>query len=332
VHVHTTREPTHGTREEEDHRVNAQGSIGTSKPYRGANIASTLFATDKDGQFFTDPRWGTTNQWRKECGYVRNPEWKGRSSSFAGIKKWLWKGEGEEPEAFMTEGEAQRTTLICVWKPVTVGKDDSDDDQSSGGYTFIKLVKVFGVYNARQIAAAPALVVEARDPATQYSEAQATVDALGIDIRLGGDRACYNFVEDYIQQPLPGQFQDNENFYATEFHEIGHWTGHKSRLDREFGKRFGDDAYAMEELVAELTSVITCGALGIEGALQHHEYLASWLKRLKKDSQALFTAASKAQAAATFILTAGESAKPAVTEEVEAEAEPTEFAEAQAAA
>lgn len=290
-------------------------SIGTGKTYGSTNVVSCMFATDKDGGFFSDPRWGTTNQWRRECGWRRNPKWKGRKDSFKGIKKWLWKGEGEEPEGLFVDGEVGRSTLICVWKPITINKDGEEDENST--FTLVKLVKVFGVYNAEQIACAPRLDIPEVDPAERYAHCQDMLDALRIEIKHGGDRACYFPDADRINSPKAGQFQTVEDYWSTMWHEVGHWTGHKSRLAREFGKRFGDDAYAFEELVAELCSVMVCGELGVEGKLQHHQYLASWLRRIKADPRALFTAASKAQAAATFIMTGGASAKPVSTDDTD---------------
>ena len=91
--------------------------------------------------------------------------------------------------------------------------------------------------------------------------------------------------------------------YATLAHEVTHWTGHESRLHREFGKRFGDDAYALEELVAELGAACLCANLHLapEPREETTAYIASWLKVLKADKHAVFTAASQAQKAADFL-------------------------------
>ncbi|MGE4304968.1 MAG: zincin-like metallopeptidase domain-containing protein [Novosphingobium sp.] len=86
-------------------------------------------------------------------------------------------------------------------------------------------------------------------------------------------------------------------------HELIHWSGADHRLARTFGKRFGDDAYAMEELVAELGSAFLCGDLGLSTSPRpdHASYLASWLKVLKADNRAIFTAASAAAKAAEWL-------------------------------
>jgi antirestriction protein ArdC len=106
--------------------------------------------------------------------------------------------------------------------------------------------------------------------------------------------------------PNRERFTTPENYYATALHELTHWTGHESRLNRQFGKRFGDDAYAFEELVAELGAAFTVGQLGMVDATieAHASYLDSWIKVLQSDKRAIFTAASQAAKASDFILQA----------------------------
>ena len=99
-------------------------------------------------------------------------------------------------------------------------------------------------------------------------------------------------------------FRDSESYYATLAHEMTHWTRHPSRLDRDFGrKRFGDEGYAMEELVAELGSAFLSADLELTPEVRedHAAYIASWIKVLKDDKRAIFTAASHAQRAADFL-------------------------------
>jgi antirestriction protein ArdC len=100
---------------------------------------------------------------------------------------------------------------------------------------------------------------------------------------------------------LLGRFVDAGSYYSTKLHELTHWSGNEIRLKRQFGKRFGGDAYVAEELVAEIGSAFLCGHLGIEGHLQHPEYVANWLTVLKGDKRAIFTAASKATQAADYL-------------------------------
>jgi antirestriction protein ArdC len=88
---------------------------------------------------------------------------------------------------------------------------------------------------------------------------------------------------------------------AASLHECGHWTGHKSRLDRDLKSRFNEKAYAAEELIAELNAAFLCAHLGITGQLRHADYIASWISLLKEDDRAIFTAASQASKAADYL-------------------------------
>lgn len=148
------------------------------------------------------------------------------------------------------------------------------------------------------------------------------VRALGARVRLGGNRAYFSVQEDRIALPLPDQFRDRANFYSTLAHEMTHWTGHASRLNRDLANHFGTAGYAREELVAELGSAFVCAKFGIplEG-LQHPEYLGSWLKVLKEDSRAIMRAASAAQRAADLIV--GTTFDQPEEEEAKEEAAPT---------
>ena len=116
--------------------------------------------------------------------------------------------------------------------------------------------------------------------------------------------AYYNVSQDFVQMPPFESFRDAASYYATLAHETTHWTRHKSRLDRDFGrKRFGDEGYAMEELVAELGSAFLSADLDLTPDVRenHASYIASWIKVLKDDKRAIFTAASHAQRAADFL-------------------------------
>jgi antirestriction protein ArdC len=118
-----------------------------------------------------------------------------------------------------------------------------------------------------------------------------------------GNRAFYSPADDSIILPPFAAFFTPTDYYGTRAHETGHWTSHSSRCDRQLGKRFGDNAYAVEELVAELTAAFTLAHLGLssEPRADHAQYIASWLKVLKADSRAIFTAASKAQHATDYL-------------------------------
>jgi antirestriction protein ArdC len=119
-----------------------------------------------------------------------------------------------------------------------------------------------------------------------------------------GNRAFYSPDTDAITLPPFAAFFTPVDYYSTRAHETGHWTSRADRCNRELGKRFGDNAYSVEELIAELTAAFTCAHLGLssEPRPDHAQYIASWLRVLKADKRAIFTAASKAQQAADYMI------------------------------
>jgi len=135
----------------------------------------------------------------------------------------------------------------------------------------------------------------------EHLEAQELLASSGAVIVRG--QPSYSPKEDVVRMPEISSFNTLNDYYATAFHELAHWSGHESRLNRSFeeSKSWGDEAYAAEELVAELGSAFLSAKCGIQGKLQHTEYLSSWIKVLKSDNRAIFRASSKAREAAEFI-------------------------------
>ena len=138
--------------------------------------------------------------------------------------------------------------------------------------------------------------------------AQAYVDGQNLDVKYGGNKACYIPSIDSVRMPSKKQFKSTEDLYSTLFHEFVHSTGHEKRLNRDFQNRFGSEAYAFEELVAEIGASMICNGLGIENEMRedHTDYLAHWLKVLKDDKKAIFTAAAAAQLACDMIVNSKE--------------------------
>lgn len=116
------------------------------------------------------------------------------------------------------------------------------------------------------------------------------------------DTAGFSPSTDKIKIPTRSKFKDDDNYYATVFHELAHWTGHKSRLDRNLDTKFGNESYAFEELVAELSAAFLCARFGVKGQLQHTAYIGSWIKILENNYKAIQKAASLAQKAMSFLL------------------------------
>lgn len=235
------------------------------RPYRGINV--WLLISESMASGFGSAMWGTYKAWSAAGAQVR----KGST----GTKIVFW----------------QRTERTV--------KDEAGEDEIKKGliareYTVFNLDQVDG-FEAKPI---PVLPEETRD-----ANAEAFFANLDIKTQHGGNRAYYVPSADYIQLPHFDQFKSAGSYYATRGHETIHATGHASRLNREFGKRFGDAAYAMEELVAELGAAYLCARLQLDNEPRedHAQYLNGWLTKLKADKTAIFTAASKAQAAVDFL-------------------------------
>ncbi|WP_036258259.1 ArdC family protein [Methylocapsa aurea] len=204
----------------------------------------------------------------------------------------------------------------------TFSRTEADESTGEESERDIPFLKGYTVFNVEQIDGLPAQYLapaEPRlDPVQRIDRAERFFAATGATVRHGGDRAFYSVASDHVQMPHFEAFRDAESYYATLAHELTHWTKHPSRLAREFGrKRFGDEGYAMEELVAELGAAFLSADLDLtpEPRPDHAAYIASWLKALKNDKRAIFTAASYAQRAADFLTGKTETVPATVQEE-----------------
>jgi len=241
------------------------------QPYNGINILM-LWATAVE-RGFAAPIWMTFKQAKELGAHVR---------------------KGEKGSLVVYANTITRTEL-----DVDTGKEEERD---------IPFMKGYSVFNVEQVEGLPAhfyAVAEPQlDPVERIDHAEKFFAATSADIRHGGNQAYYAVGSDHVQMPPFEAFRDAESYYATLAHEMSHWTRHASRLDRDFGrKRFGDEGYAMEELVAELGSAFLAADLGIAPEVRedHAAYIGSWLKVLKNDKRAIFTAAAHAQRAADFL-------------------------------
>lgn len=264
--------------------------------YRGINILLTGMSG------FASCRWYTFKQAKALGGHVRRGE---------------------------------KGTRITFWRFVNAKSADSDtksDNNDAAKGRTIPILKCFTVFNCEQIewpeGAKHAITVLADEgdhaADDNYEDAAALVDSSEADIRHGGTRAYYNPSDDYIRVPVPSRFDDAGSYHATALHELAHWTGHGSRLARDLTGRFGSEAYAAEELVAELAAAFLCADLGVAGKLQHAEYVGSWIKVLNEDKRAIFTAARMAQEAADYL--SGGVAKDEVVEDAQQAAGPMQKA------
>ena len=189
--------------------------------------------------------------------------------------------------------KGERATHVVFTKKLLVKEDDEERR--------ISMLRSYAVFNVAQIDGLQPHAAEAEEAAPPLDDVQRFIDATAAEIRFGGSRACFVPALDIIQMPPRSEFVSNESFRATQLHELGHWSGGEKRLNRDLKNRFGTQAYAAEELVAELTSAFLCARLRVEGELRHASYIDSWIALLKKDDRAIFTAASKASQAADFL-------------------------------
>jgi antirestriction protein ArdC len=209
--------------------------------------------------------------------------------------------------AHVRKGESG--TLVVYANSFKVADNNKADDDREETEHEVHYLKGYTVFNVEQIDGLPTQYTTQATPSQPNAEARiARAEHLAASsqatIRHGGGRAFYAPQSDLVQLPPFEAFRDAEAYYATLLHELTHWTAHRSRLARELGKRFGDAAYAAEELIAELGAAFLCAELGVtlEPRDDHASYLAIWLKVLRSDQRAIFTAASHAQKAAQFLL------------------------------
>ena len=202
----------------------------------------------------------------------------------------------------MRKGE-QGTTVV-LYKPFKV----TDKNDPASVEKIIPLLRSFTVFNTQQIDGLPEKFNQPVKPQLDSFADNAQAEALlaKATIEHGKSRACFIPSVDAIWMPGKTEFKSVAGYYATGLHELTHWTGHTSRLARDFNGRFGDSAYAFEELIAELGAAFLCAHCEVDGQLQHDSYIASWLKVLKSDKKAIFTAAAAARRSTEYLTGAQE--------------------------
>lgn len=213
---------------------------------------------------------------------------------------WLTYKQAADMGAQVRKGEKG---TMCVYFEMVKKKGAAEDTDEAG---FYPMCKSFYVFNADQIdglelVKADAIATPEFSPNEQAEQILAASKAF---IKHGGESAFYSPSHDAITLPAKHRFFNESSYYATALHELTHWTGHETRLNRNFGKRFGSESYAFEELVAELGAAFVVGTIGfIDATIENHAaYLESWLKVLKNDKTAIFTACKQASLAYDFII------------------------------
>ena len=182
--------------------------------------------------------------------------------------------------------------FVKVLQSVAKPKEGSEEE----GRAPVTMLKIYTVFNVDQCDGLPARIISPEPAKPRHAEERdATLDefiaAMGCDYRdgKGGDRAFYSSSQDFVAMPAFEAFNSRGLLLRDGVftRDLAHWTGHASRNNREFGKRFGDKAYAAEELVAELTSAFLCAEFSIDGELRHAGYIENWIALLKHESARL---------------------------------------------
>ena len=240
-------------------------------PYRGINVVMLWGAALEKG--YSAPIWMTFNQAHELGAHVR-------------------KGE--------------HGSLVVYANTIT--RTETDEESGEETAQEIPFMKGYTVFNVERIDGLPAQYTmpaqDVLDPVQRIAHAESFFANTKADIRHGGNRAYYSLSTDHVQIPPFETFRDAESYYATLAHEATHWTRHPSRLGRDFGrKKWGDEGYAMEELVAEINAAFLLADLSLTPSPrdEHAAYIATWLKVLKDDKRAIFSAAAHAQRAADYL-------------------------------
>lgn len=267
----------------------------TDKHYRGSNILSLWI--DADEKKFQHQVWATYKQFEELGAQVRKGE---KGSLIVKYGEWVPKDNSG----------------VGAGRPSK--RDEKTDDEDGGKRLFAKAAYVFNIdqVDAPEDLRASLLptVAPRRDLTERLDHVDAFIAATGAEFREGGQRAFYrhrslNGDGDFIQMPERNLFTGTatstptESYESTRLHELSHWSGASHRLNREFGQRFGDKAYAFEELIAELSAAYLCAGLEITNTPRpdHAQYIANWVEVLKGDTKAIFTAASLATRAVDYL-------------------------------
>ncbi|EJT01635.1 zincin-like metallopeptidase domain-containing protein [Rhizobium sp. CCGE 510] len=242
-------------------------NLASSKRYRGINILALWAAGFVAG--YDDGLWGTYKQWQEVGAQVR---------------------------------EGERATTVVLWTEIKASRHANDDDGDGEGQQRM-FARAFSVFNIAQVNGYERPETSTLPEADRLAHAEAFIANLGVKTVFGGSDAYYRPSADTVAMPPFASFRDAASFYGVWLHECGHASGSKHRLDRDLSGRFGSAAYAAEECCVEILSGLVLADLGIahHPRPDHAAYVASWLKVLKDDPKAIFTAASKAQQAADWM-------------------------------
>ncbi len=244
----------------------------TGNAYRGVNVVSLWAAS---GAHSWGGQWASYKQWQSIGAQVK---------------------------------QGSRGSTVVFYKTLERESGEHDDDGNAKVDRFY-LARASAVFNADQVDGYEPESVPERPLFERLENVERFVGNTDATIRHGGERAFYCPSTDHIQMPPREAFTGTdtstaqESFYSTALHELTHWSGHAKRCDRDLRGRFGNEAYAAEEMIAELGAAFMCAGLGISQTprLDHAQYVANWLRILKGDKRAIFTASAKAAQASDYL-------------------------------
>jgi antirestriction protein ArdC len=250
--------------------------------------------------------WSATPGANTPCNAVTNRPYSGCNV----ILLWMARAAGYRTPRFLTFKQAselgghvrkgERGTRVYFVKQLEV-RDDADEAPAR----LVPMMREYTVFNVDQCDGLPDSVtvgkpMRVRNPDARDDLADEFLRSTGADIREGHGEAYYVPSRDFISLPPFEAFKGADHFYGTIFHELTHWTAHKSRLDRDLKNRFGSRNYAGEELVAELGAAFLCAEFSFDGDLRHAGYIGHWIELLQADKRAFF-ACSRASKAADYL-------------------------------
>ena len=253
--------------------------------------------------------WSSTPGANTPCNAVTNRPYSGCNV----VLLWMAHAAGYRAPRFLTFKQAlelgghvrkgERGTKVYFVKQLQIRDDGAGDNALT---RLVPMMREYTVFNVDQCENLPDSVTagkpaRVRNPDTRDALADAFLHSSGADIREGHGEAYYVPSRDFISMPAFGAFKGADHFYNVAFHELTHWTAHKSRLDRDLKNRFGSHNYAAEELIAELGAAFLSAEFGFDGDVRNAGYIATWIDLLKADKRAFFTACSRASKAADYI-------------------------------
>jgi antirestriction protein ArdC len=249
------------------HLMSSPINAFSRKGYRGINVLMLWIAANEHA--YSSTEWATYKQWQENGAQV---------------------------------GKGERSTPVVFWKFFDQN-EESEDNSDTPEYATRCFARSYNLFNANQVDGYEAPVNQELSPATRIENAERFFNAIPVNLKHGGDRAFYSPTDDCVQMPDFGQFRSPEKYYSVLSHEVAHWSGSPQRLNRDLTGRFGSEAYAWEELIAQLSASFVCAQLQLpcDPETDDAPYIQSWLEVLRNDKKAIFTAASKAQEVAAYL-------------------------------